>query len=131
MQTMSFALAALYSGLWLRRWATDGVKNRLWPQLGVFSGLVCLGSVAGAVAWGARMQSFVYYYDISAPGATRQQYLPHPYNISLAYQPTLLPQVLLLRCILCQMVRNLPCALRPRVPLPHRPQAHVARPACQ
>ena len=111
-QVVSFACAAVYSGLWCWRWATDGVKNRLWPQLGVFSGLVCLGSVAGAVAWGARMQSFVYYYDISAPGATRQQYLPHPCNISLAYQPTP-PQVLLLRCLLCPMVCNLPCALRP------------------
>ena len=75
-QVVSFACAAVYSGLWCWRWARDGVKNRLWPQLGVFSGLVCLGSVAGAVAWGMRMQSFVYYYDRSTPGVTRQQYLP-------------------------------------------------------
>ena len=74
MQTMSFALAALYSGLWLRRWATDGVKNRMWPQLGWFSALVCAGSVAGAVAWSAQMlNSNLYWESIDASAGTQQQ----------------------------------------------------------
>ena len=47
------------------------MKNRMWGQLGWFSGLVCVGSLLGAVSWGANMQSFTFLYE---PYATRQQY---------------------------------------------------------
>ena len=59
--------------MWLLRWATDGVKNRMWGQLGWFSGLVCVGSVVGAVAWGAIMQGYVLYFESSEPGLTARQ----------------------------------------------------------
>ena len=45
----------------------------MWGQLGLFSGMVCLGSVAGAVAWSAAMQKNSFFYEASAPGVTRQQ----------------------------------------------------------
>ena len=35
----------------------------MWPLLGWFSGLMCVGSVAGAIAWGASMQSSSLYYQ--------------------------------------------------------------------
>ncbi len=46
----------------------------MWEQLGWFSGLVCAGSVAGAVAWGAYMQALAFYYGTFAPDVTRQQF---------------------------------------------------------
>ena len=45
----------------------------MWEQLGWFSGLVCAGSVAGAVAWGANMQSNALQFEASAPTVTAQQ----------------------------------------------------------
>jgi len=39
------------------------VKNRMWRQLGWFSGLMCVGSVSGAVAWGATVQSNSLVYE--------------------------------------------------------------------
>ena len=68
-----FSLSAVYSFMWFLRWATDRVKNRMWAQLGWFSGLVCVGSVAGAVAWGARMQSNSFIYELSVPGISERQ----------------------------------------------------------
>ena len=68
----SFATAAMYSGLWLRRWATGGVKNRMWGQLGWFCALVCVGSVVGAIGWGAQMQTNSLYYESFAPANTRR-----------------------------------------------------------
>ena len=68
MQVVSFALSAVYSCLWFTRWARDSVKNRMWPQLGWFSGLVCVGSVAGAVAWGANAESYSLVYQAETPG---------------------------------------------------------------
>ena len=59
--------------MWFLRWATDRVKNRMWAQLGWFSGLVCVGSVAGAVTWGARMQSNSFIYELSVPGISERQ----------------------------------------------------------
>ena len=71
-QVVSFALSAVYSGVWFTRWARDGVKNRMWPQLGWFSALVCVGSVIGAVAWVTYMQTAALQYQLP-PTATRQQ----------------------------------------------------------
>ena len=54
---VSFSACAVFSGFWFRRWAKIYLKNfrlageeRIWPGLGWFSGLMCVGSVAGAVA---------------------------------------------------------------------------------
>ena len=74
MQVVSFGVAALYSGIWWLRWARGGGLERISGQLRVFCGMVCAGSVAGAVAWGAQMQSKFFYYGAFAPGATRQRY---------------------------------------------------------
>jgi len=38
----------------------------MWVKLGWFSGLVCAGSVAGAVAWGAIMPALALYYEAYA-----------------------------------------------------------------
>jgi hypothetical protein len=62
-QVVSFALSAVYSLMWFLRWARDIVKNRMWMQLGWFSGLVCAGSVAGCVAWAANMQRKVFLFE--------------------------------------------------------------------
>ncbi len=42
-------------------------------QLGWFSGLMCAGSVAGAVAWGASMPAYALDYEAFAPDVTAQQ----------------------------------------------------------
>ena len=46
----------------------------MWVQLGWFSGLVCAGSVAGAVAWGAYMQTNALDYEGNTPTVTTQQF---------------------------------------------------------
>jgi len=46
----------------------------MWGKLGWFSGLVCVGSVAGTFAWGSNMQSTTFYYEANVPGVTSQQY---------------------------------------------------------
>jgi hypothetical protein len=47
--------------------ATRRRDGGMWVQLGWFSGLVCAGSVAGAVAWGAYMQSNALQYEANTP----------------------------------------------------------------
>jgi len=54
----------------------------MWPLLGWFSGLLCVGSVAGCVAWGAATQSNARFFELHAPGNTRVQY----YTISASFQ---------------------------------------------
>ncbi len=73
LQIVSFGVAALYSGLWCFRWARAGGLEGAWAQLGLFSGMVCVGSVAGAVAWGANMQSIAFFYESNVPGVIPQQ----------------------------------------------------------
>ena len=75
MQVVLFVLSALYSGVWYLRWAIGGAKKRMWPLLGWFSGLMCLGSVAGAVAYGASMQSGYFTVESSIPGVEYQKSL--------------------------------------------------------
>jgi hypothetical protein len=53
----------------------------MWVQLGWFSGLVCAGSVAGAVAWGARMPAFALFFEARAPDV-----IPQKKYALLAYQ---------------------------------------------
>jgi hypothetical protein len=72
-QVVLFVVAAFYNAVWLRRWVVKGAEKRMWPRLGLFCGLVCVGSVAGAVAWGSQMESNNKFYAANAPGITRQQ----------------------------------------------------------
>ena len=73
-QILSFATAGVYSGMWWLRWARHGASDKMWPLLGWFSGLMCVGSVAGCVAWGAATQSNARFFELHAPGNTRVQY---------------------------------------------------------
>ena len=76
LQITSFVVAALYSGMWWWRWARAGAGSRMWSRFGWFSGSVCIGSVAGAVAWGANMQANALYYEakIASTSPAQQQY---------------------------------------------------------
>ena len=46
----------------------------MWGLMGWFSGLVCVGSVAGAVSWCAFMQNSIFYNESQVPGIVAQQY---------------------------------------------------------
>jgi len=77
MQVNSFAAAALYSGIWCV-WAKGGGLQGAWRQLGLLSGIMCVGSVAGAVAWGANTQNLFLYY----PAMSLQHVSPqHSYTL--------------------------------------------------
>jgi hypothetical protein len=53
----------------------------MWGLLGLFSGMLCVGSVAGALAWIAALQSNSTGYERHAPGISRQQsYALHASN---------------------------------------------------
>ena len=72
LQIVSFGVAALYSGMWWLHWARAGGLEGALGQLGLLSGLVCVGSVAGAVAWAANMQGISHLHE-SGPGVTLAQ----------------------------------------------------------
>jgi hypothetical protein len=72
-QVLSFVATALYSGMWWLRWVRTGQKNKMWLMLGWFSGLICVGSVAGVVAWVANTQRNTLAQDSMSPGITRRQ----------------------------------------------------------
>ncbi len=72
LQIVSFGVAALYSGMWCLRRARAGGLQGAWRQLGLLSGMVCVGSVAGAVAWGLNMRSYALLYEANVPGV-----MPH------------------------------------------------------
>jgi hypothetical protein len=74
MQIVSFGVAALYSGMWCLRWARGSGLEGAWRQLGLLSGMVCVGSVAGAVAWGSNMQSNALLYEASFSGVMPQRF---------------------------------------------------------
>jgi len=83
-QIVSFAIAGVYSGMWRLRWARHGASAKMWPLLGWFSGLLCVGSVAGCVAWGASSQVNTIFYEQFQPAKplTRAQY----YTIGASFQ---------------------------------------------
>ena len=83
---VSFATAGVYSGVWWLRWARHGAADNMWPLLGWFSGLLCVGSVAGCVAWGAATQSNALYWEGFQPATTRVQY----YTNSASYEKWLI-----------------------------------------
>ena len=72
----------MYSGMWWLRWAKHGASDKMWPLLGWFSGLMCVGSVAGCVAWGAATQSNARFFELHAPGNTRVQH----YTLAASYE---------------------------------------------
>ena len=49
----------------------------MWPRLGWFCGLVCVGSVAGAAAWGAQMQFYTLQYLSQATGPDAHTLITH------------------------------------------------------
>ncbi len=73
LQIVSFGVAALYSGMWCLRRARAGGLEVACGQLGLFSGMVCVGSVVGAVAWAAFMQRLAFYYEAELPGVSSHQ----------------------------------------------------------
>jgi len=78
---VSFAAAGVHSGMWWLRWARHGASDNMWPLLGWFSGLLCVGSVAGCLAWGAATQSNALYWELFVPGNTRMQF----YTLDASY----------------------------------------------
>ena len=54
-QGAAFALCAVASGYMLRRWwrLDDYDRARIWTHYGLFCGLMCFGSCAGAVSYAA------------------------------------------------------------------------------
>ena len=72
--------------MWWLRWARHGASDKMWPLLGWFSGLMCVGSVAGCLAWGAATQSNARYWEGFQPATTRVQY----YTNSASYEKWLI-----------------------------------------
>jgi hypothetical protein len=57
----------------------------MWPLLGWFSCLMCVGSVAGCVAWGAASQTNARFFESYEPSITRMEY----YTVSASYSRSL------------------------------------------
>ena len=77
MQIVSFGVAALYSGIWCLRWARAGELEGAWHwgQLGLLSSMVCVGSVAGTVAWAAFMRNHDFSYEANVAALPKQNTL--------------------------------------------------------
>ena len=73
--------------MWWLRWSRHGASDKMWPLLGWFSGLMCVGSVMGCVAWGVATQNNALYWAEFEPGNTRLQF----YTNSASYQRWLAP----------------------------------------
>ena len=48
-------------------------RQRIWVMYGWFTGLMCVGSVLGAITWGAFMRYLVAEYTVFTPGLTNSQ----------------------------------------------------------
>ena len=60
--------------MFLRWWRMEEEdRARVWVLYGWFSGLMCVGSVFGAVTWAFWMQFLVFEYLFYAPGLTPAQ----------------------------------------------------------
>ena len=75
LQVVSFGVSAFYSGMWCFRFAMGGGWESVSGQLGLFSGMVCVGCISGAVAWSSSMQKAIFLYPAHAPGVSCQQSL--------------------------------------------------------
>ncbi len=81
-QVILCVLAAVASGicyglqrrllLWRRR-GWEVVGDRIWKHLGRYSGWMCTGSVAGAVAFAVRMHASTIFFETQVPGITDKQ----------------------------------------------------------
>ena len=65
----------MYGGFWWFRLyrLKNTAQSNACKQLGLLSAMVCIGSVAGAVAWGANLQKSTVTFQQLAPGNTRRQ----------------------------------------------------------
>jgi len=85
-QVASFALTALFSGVWFALWARRRIllrrggdvagNDRVWRHLGWFSGLICAGSVVGTAAWVVSIQQNNFYFQsmFQSQGYTSRQH---------------------------------------------------------
>ncbi len=58
----------------------DVVGDRVWNNLGVFSGSMCAGCLAGIVACTANMQSFHFFYESGNPRISHRQHFQYRAN---------------------------------------------------
>jgi len=74
-QVAAFCVSAVVSGTMFLRWWRMELEDRprVWELYGWFSGLMCLGSVFGALTWGAWMVVLVPIFKILTPGLTNAQ----------------------------------------------------------
>ena len=82
-QITLYGLAAVMSGiccglqrrllLWRRR-GWEVVGDRIWEHLGTYSGWMCAGCAAGAVAFAIRMHSEIFHFESGYGIQDRQKY---------------------------------------------------------
>jgi hypothetical protein len=74
-QVAAFCVSAIGGGTMFVRWwrMAEEDRSRVWRLYGWLSGLMCIGSVFGAVSWSSWMQNLVANFNGSAPGLTRAQ----------------------------------------------------------
>jgi hypothetical protein len=93
-QVAAYCASAVGSGTMFVRWwrLKEEDRPRVWLLYGWFSGLMCVGSVFGAVAWAAWMQfllarfsSFVLGVTLGVTHAQTQSLLEQQYNWEAAF----------------------------------------------
>ncbi len=70
MQIAAFCVSAVGGGTMFLRWwrIEEEHRPRVWVLYGWFSGLMCVGSVFGAVTWAFWMHYLVVIFTGSTPG---------------------------------------------------------------
>jgi hypothetical protein len=68
----AFCISALASGFLHVKWwlMNDAAKGKVWRMYGPFTGLMCIGSVFGCVAWSANMRFVAYYLPVMLANAS-------------------------------------------------------------
>ena len=93
-QVAAYCASAVGSGTMFVRWwrLKEEDRPRVWPLYGWFSGLMCVGSVFGAVAWSvwmqfllARFSSFVSGVTLGVTHAQTQSLLEQQNNLEAAF----------------------------------------------
>jgi len=74
-QVAAYCLSTLGSGTMFVRWwrLQEDDRRRVWLLYGWFCGLMCVGSVFGAVAWAVWMQFLLAFFSVTTPGFTQAQ----------------------------------------------------------
>jgi hypothetical protein len=105
LQIVSFVVTALYSGMWCLRWAKGGLESA-GGKLGLFSGMVCLGSVVGVVAWAAFMQrhSLSFEADVRVEVIPQQGYALYASSFRFLAVFDILNGVEFLCLIICKLM---------------------------